>query len=121
VTRGGRYAIGLAIVAGGALAVSRSVSPEWRAPLITALALACIVQAPLGWWLIRSIGTRRFLAVWGIGLAARLALLAVMALLVAPARGWPLEPALVSLALILVALIAVEAGALLGGSATARR
>jgi len=119
VSRGGRYVAGLAVVIGAALVARRYMEPEWHAPLTAALALACIVQAPLGWWLIRSIGTRRFLAVWGIGLAARLALLAIMAVVIAPMRSWPLEPALVSLALILVALIAVEAGALIGGSGTA--
>ena len=121
MSRGGRYLAGLGIVAGAALAAGRYVAPEWRAPLPTALALACIVQAPLGWWLIRSIGTPRFLAVWSAGLAARVALLAIMALVVAPARGWGLEPALVPLALLLVAFIAVEAGALIGGSGTALR
>ncbi|HUL02459.1 MAG TPA: hypothetical protein VLV16_04405 [Gemmatimonadales bacterium] len=119
MSRGGRYVVGLGVVATVAFITSRVAAPEWRAPLITALVLACMVQAPLGWWLIRSIGRRRFLAVWGVGIAARVALLAVMALVVAPARGWPLEPALVPLALVLVALIAVEAGALIGGSGAA--
>lgn len=119
MSRGGRYLVGLGVVVSTAFVASRTVAPEWRAPLTTSLVLACMVQAPLGWWLIRSIGTRRFLAVWGLGIAARVALLAVMALVVAPARGWPLEPALVPLALILVALVAVEAGALIGRSGTA--
>jgi hypothetical protein len=119
MTRAGRYVLGLCVVVGAGLTAAVYVAPAWREPLIGGLALACVVQAPLGWWLIRTVGTRRFLAVWSLGIAARLMLLALMALVVAPSRGWPLEPALVPLVVILVALIAVEAGALIGGAGTA--
>jgi len=121
VSRGSRYVTGLAVVAGAALVARRLVAPDWRAPLAIATLLAFVVQGPLGWWLVRSIGTPRFFAVWGLGLAARLVLLGVMALVVAPALGWAASPALVPLALLLVAFIGVEVGALVGGSGAALR
>ena len=121
MSRGSRYVTGLAVVAGAALVASRLVPPDWRAPLGTATVLAFVVQGPLGWWLVRSIGTRRFFLVWGVGFAVRLVLLGVMALVVAPALGWAPTPALVPLALLLVAFIGVEVGALVRGSGVALR
>jgi hypothetical protein len=109
------------VVAGAALVASRLVPLDWRPPLASATVLAFVVQGPLGWWLVRSIGTPRFFVVWGIGFAARLVLLGVMALVVAPALGWAAPAALVPLALLLVASIGVEVGALVGGSGAALR
>ncbi len=103
-----RYGIGLAAVAAVAVLASHWLSPDARRSLVVALGLALSVQGPLGWWLIRSTGSRRFLAVWAIGLGTRLALLAVVALAVAPALGWALGPLLLPLAALLLALLLVE-------------
>ena len=32
-----------------------------------------VLQTPLGWWAIQSIGTERFMAVWTLGMLVRLA------------------------------------------------
>jgi hypothetical protein len=108
VSVGRRYAIGLVAVAALATLASHWLSPEARRSLGAALGLALGVQGPLGWWLIRSTGSRRFLVVWAIGLGTRLALLAVVALVVAPAIGWALGPLLLPLAALLLALLLVE-------------
>lgn len=73
-----------------------------------ALLLALVVQAPLGWWLLRAIGTERLLMVWGFGMGTRLAALLAVALLVPPLLGWPLAPTLVAFAVLLVVLLFVE-------------
>jgi hypothetical protein len=108
VSVGPRYGIGLAAVTAVAALASHWLSPDARRSLVVALGLALGVQGPLGWWLIRSTGSRRFLAVWAIGLGTRLALLAVVALIVAPALGWALGPLLLPLAALLLALLLVE-------------
>src|SRR5204863_162019 len=42
--------------------------------------MALAVQGPLGWVLVGAIGTERFLLVWAVGIAARLAVVAAVAL-----------------------------------------
>ena len=88
--------------------MSRVFGPDARGPLLAALAAALVVQGPLGWWLIRSIGTRRFLAAYSIGLGSRVGLLGIAALVVLPRVRWPLETVLIPLAVLLIALLAVE-------------
>ncbi len=105
---GQRYAIGLVAVAALAALATQWVSPDARRSLVVALGLSLGVQGPLGWWLLRSTGSRRFLAVWAIGLGTRLTLVAVVALVVAPALGWALGPLLLPLAALLLALLLVE-------------
>ena len=114
-----RYLAGLAAVAAATAAVSRALAPGLRLPMTVALALALTVQAPLGWWLIRSVGTetRRFLAAWAIGLAARVGLLGVAAVVVVPLGGWAPGVVLLPLAALLLALLGVESVVLLLGHA----
>ncbi len=73
-----------------------------------ALGVALLVQGPMGWWLVQSIGTPQVVAVWTLGMLARLGSLALVGLLLLPALGWPLAPGLLAMAVLLVALLAVE-------------
>ena len=86
-----------------------------RRGLWTALGLALVVQGPLGWWLLRAIGTARFLRVWATGIAARVAVVGLTALVLVRALGLPPEATLFSLVGLLVALLGVEAVAVLPG------
>ena len=36
-----------------------------------------VLQAPLGWWTLKAIGTEQFFLVWGLGMLARFGVLAV--------------------------------------------
>jgi hypothetical protein len=67
-----------------------------------------VLQAPLGWLAVRSIGTERFMAVWGLGMLVRLTTVAVAALIVLPvlgSRSWAMLGTMVG---VLVALLLVE-------------
>ena len=72
------------------------------------LVLALIIEAPLGWWLVRSLGSERFLAAWIVGMLVRVALLTLSGLVILPGLGWPVGPGLIGLAVVLLALLAVE-------------
>ncbi|MGH7592149.1 MAG: hypothetical protein ACREL2_12000, partial [Gemmatimonadales bacterium] len=72
------------------------------------LGLAVVFQAPLGWWLVRSIGTERFLTAWISGMLVRVALLTVAGLVILPALKWPVGSGLIGLAVVLLALLAIE-------------
>jgi hypothetical protein len=74
----------------------------------TALAASLAIQAPLGWWLVRSVGTPRFLSVWGMGMLARLGLVGVMGLMVVPLTGMRAEPVLIPLVALLIAFVMLE-------------
>lgn len=73
-----------------------------------ALGAALVVQGPMGWWLVRSIGRPEMVTVWTMGMLARLGTLALVGLLLLPALHLPLAPGLLALAALLVALLAVE-------------
>lgn len=103
-----RYAVGIGFVAAAAVAVGLILPPDVRAGWWPALVLALVVQAPLGWWVIRSLGRPSFLAAWGVGLLARFGIVGLAALLLVPQLGWPPAATLVSLAGLLVVLLAVE-------------
>ena len=79
-----------------------------RAQVAWAATVALVLQAPLGWWVVQSIGTDRFLTVWGLGLLVRLAVLALAGLAVVPLLGWNPGPTLGALVAVLVALLFVE-------------
>jgi len=108
-----RYLAGLAGIGALTAAVSRGLAPPARGALGLALVLAVAVQGPLGWWLIGAVGTARFLVVWGIGIGARVGLVAVTAFIIVPVLHLTLVPVLVPLALLLVALLGLEALVLL--------
>jgi len=58
VTAGRRYLAGVATVAAATLALSFVLPPPAaRTGVWVALAIALALQGPLGWWLVRAIGT----------------------------------------------------------------
>ena len=111
MSRAARYGAGLAVIAlGGATAAA--AGPDGSATgILAGLAVGLGVQGPLGWWVVRSVGSDRFLGAWMAGFLARIALLAVMGLVVVPALGWEPAPVLVTLAAVLGALLLVEGAA----------
>jgi hypothetical protein len=80
-----------------------------RVPLALGAGLALALQAPLGLAVLRSLGSDRFFTVWGLGLLARLGLVAAAALVIVPVLGLPAAPLLLALVISLIALLGVEA------------
>ena len=91
----------------GAL-VGLRMGPNARPGVWLACVLTVVMQGPLGWWLVRSIGRPEFMVTWVIGMLARISLLGLMAFVVLPLLGWPLEPALLAAAGLLMAMLIVE-------------
>lgn len=102
------YAMSVVGLAVAGLAVSAMLEPPTREAVWWALALALAVQAPLGWWVVRSMGGEGLLRAWGVGMISRVALLAVAGWVVHPVLGVPLGPLLLALAASLLALLGVE-------------
>jgi hypothetical protein len=108
VTLAGRYVAGVGAVAAaglGAMAVSPAAS---RPGMAWGLITGVLLQAPLGWWTLRAIGTDSFLTLWLLGILVRLAVVAIAAFAVIPALGDEAAPMLVTMVGILVALLLVE-------------
>jgi uncharacterized membrane protein len=71
--------------------------------------LGLVVQVPLVWWTLRSIGTERFQLVWVAGMLIRLAVVAITGLVLVPAFGWRMAPVLGALVVTLLVLLLAEA------------
>ena len=108
MTLAGRYVAGVAGVGAAALGLVAVFPAESRPGMAWGLIVGLLLQAPLGWWTLRAIGTDRFLTVWMLGILVRLAVVAVAALTVIPALGDAAAPMLVTMVGILVALLLVE-------------
>lgn len=111
--RGNRYLAGLSGIALLTVGVVPLLPGTWRPGLLLALGLALAVQAPLGTWLVATLGSDRFLPVWMFGMLARLVVVGVAGLALYPALRWPLAPGLISLVVLLMASVALEAVVLL--------
>ena len=109
MTAGRRYLVGVSAVAAAALSLSFVLPPDARTGVWLATALALVVQGPLGWWVVRAIGTERLQLVWAVGIAARFALVAACGLWVAPKLGLALAPLLFALVGVLMCCVVVEA------------
>ena len=103
-----RYVAGVAVVAAAAGAVALALPGEQGRGAWFGLALGFLVQVPLGWWLVRSLGTSRFLTAWVAGMGARVGLVALAGFVILPVLRWPKAPGLVGLAAVLLALLGVE-------------
>jgi heme A synthase len=108
VTLAGRYVAGVAGVGAAALGLTAVFPAGSRPGMAWGLIVGLLLQAPLGWWTLRAIGTDRFLTVWMLGILVRLAVVAIAALTVIPALGDAAAPMLVTMVGILVALLLVE-------------
>lgn len=111
MTAARRYLLGVAGVAVAAAAFTLSFPRESRAPAAWGAVTGLVLQAPLGWWAIESLGTERFVVIWGVGMLLRLASVGIAGLVVVPLLGWAPGPALGSLVAVLVALLLVEGAA----------
>ena len=111
MSRSARYGAGLASIALAAAMAAVSVPARTGRGVVAGAALGLLIQGPLGWWVVRSVGTDRFLGAWMAGFLARIALLAVIGLVVVPALGWEPTPVLVTLAAVLGGLLLVEGAA----------
>jgi hypothetical protein len=108
VTGGKRYLLGFGLVVGGGLGLAGAADPGVRWEIVSGVLLGLLLQAPLGWWTVRSIGTDRFQLVWVVGMLTRLALIAVTGGFLVPAFGWRLAPVLGALVGTLLLLLLVE-------------
>jgi hypothetical protein len=108
VRLGLRYLTGVAMVAAGGAVVAAAVPAADRGVVGWGIAIGLVLQTPLGWWAIRSIGTDRFMAVWGLGMLVRLTVVAVVGFAVLPVLGRRAGSMLGSMVGVLVALLLVE-------------
>lgn len=102
------YLGGLSLVAVIGAAVLSMAVPGIRNELAGGMAVGFLVQAPLGWWHVRTLGTERFQLVWGAGMIIRLTSFAVTALILVPVFRWRLAPALAALLGSILLLLFVE-------------
>lgn len=102
------YLLGLGVVAAAVAGVTMRFAPADRTPSFAMLTLGLVVQGPLGWWMVRSVGTARFLGVWVVGMLVRFGLLGVAALVIFPLLRWPLSPGLLVLAGVLFSMLLLE-------------
>jgi hypothetical protein len=108
VTRAGRYIVGVgAVGAAGALAAAAAPAAS-RPGIVWGLLVGLLLQAPLGWWTLRAIGTERFLPVWGLGMLVRFAVVAVAAFALMAAPDALAVPMLATMVAVLMALLLVE-------------
>jgi len=105
----GPYLLGLLIV--GLLGAVAAViaPPSSRGEVGAGVLLALLVQAPLGWWTLRSIGTETFQLVWVGGMILRLAVVGLAAVGLARIYHWDASALLLTLVASLLALLLVEA------------
>lgn len=108
MTAGQSYLLGFACAGLVGAALTWAIGPALRKEVAAGLILGLAVQAPLGWWTLRSIGTGRFQLVWVLGMLVRLALLGVAALVLVPAMGWRMTPVLGALLATILAMLLVE-------------
>lgn len=91
-----------------------TVSPHIRREVAWGIGLALAVQAPLGWWTVRSIGTDRFQLVWVMGMVIRLMLVALAGLVLVPELRWELIATLAAIVATMLVLLVVEVVTVLG-------
>ena len=108
MTLGGRYLAAVGVVAAGGVALGGLVPVVERAPVWWGVGVGLVLQTPLGWWAIQSIGTERFMAIWALGMLVRLTAVVLAALVVQPALGARAGAMLGGMVGVLVALLAVE-------------
>jgi hypothetical protein len=103
-----RYLAGL-LLALTAQAVGILLVPApYRADAAWGAVIALLIQGPLGWWVLRSIGRPRFQLVWTLGMGIRLAVIALTGIVLAPALHWDATTALGSMTVAMLMLLAAE-------------
>ena len=102
------YLAGLTLVCCVAGAAAALVPPATRTEIVWGVAIGSLVQAPLGWITIRSVGTERLQVIWALGMLIRVTLVAMTGLILVPALQWDMIPLLGSLVLTILLLLALE-------------
>ncbi len=108
MSRAGRYVAGVVVVGIAGLVAALAAPPGMRSGIAWGLVAGLLLQAPLGWWALRAIGTERFLLAWGLGMLVRFGVVAVAAFALMPAPERLATPMLTTLVAVLVALLLVE-------------
>jgi hypothetical protein len=108
MTRGGRYLAAVGGVAAGAVVLAGLAPTADRVAAWWGVGVGLVLQTPLGWWAIQSIGTERFLAIWVLGMLVRLTVVVIAALVVLPVLGPRAEAMLGAMVGVLVALLGIE-------------
>ena len=108
MTLAGSYVAGVAAVGAAGLLAVAAAPAGTRPGIVWGLVAGLLLQAPLGWWTLRTIGTERFLTLWGLGMLLRFGVVAVAAFALAPVSGGLAAPMLATMVGILVALLLVE-------------
>jgi hypothetical protein len=108
VTASHHYLAGLGTVAAAVFALGWLLPPPVRTGTWLALGLGLAVQGPVGWWLLRSVGTDRFLLAWMVGMGSRLALFGVFAFVLIPRLALPPGATLFAAVAVLLSLLVVE-------------
>jgi hypothetical protein len=98
----------VAAVTAAAAGVTLAAPEPLEADVGWGAAVGLLLQTPLGWWALRSIGTERFLAVWGLGMLVRFTVVGIAGLVVVPVLGGRAGPMLGSMVGVLVGLLLVE-------------
>jgi hypothetical protein len=104
-----RYLLGLAAVGMLGLVATRLARPSLREEIAAGVVIGLLIQAPLGWWTLRSIGTQKFQLVWVGGMILRLGLIATAAVVLSRQYRWEAGALLISLVATLLILLLVEA------------
>ena len=108
MTLGGSYLAGVGLVAAAAAAAVAAVPADVRAEVGWGAAVGLVLQAPLGWWALRTIGTERFMVVWVVGVLVRFTVVGIAGLVTLPVLGARAGPMLGSMVCVLVALLLIE-------------
>ena len=108
MTARGRYLAGLAAAAVLGALTAAVAAPADRVELAAGIGLGLMVQAPLGWLTVRSVGTERFQAIWLPGMLVRLGVVVLAGLVLIPPLNWQLVPALAGLVVTILVLLLVE-------------
>ena len=108
MTASHHYLAGLGTVAAAVFALGWLLPPAVRTGTWLALGLGLVVQGPVGWWLLRSVGTDRFLLAWVVGMGSRMALVAVFAFVLIPRLALPPGATLFAAVAVLLFLLVVE-------------
>lgn len=103
-----RYLLGVAAVGLGSLGLVLLGPASLRAELGWGAGVGLVLQAPLGWWALRSLGTEGFMVSWGLGMLVRFTVVLLAGLIVQPAIGRSAGPMLGAMVGVLVALLLVE-------------
>jgi hypothetical protein len=104
-----RYLLGLAAVGVLGLVATTLFHSALREEIAAGVVIGLLIQAPLGWWTLRSIGTEKFQLVWVGGMILRLGLVGLAAVVMAREYRWDAGALLLALVATLLALLLVEA------------